>query len=259
MKRDLSAAIIVSLVLHAALLGVIHLAVLPPGRQAVFSGAPADAAAEEAAAPIRVVMAGNAGGAAGGGGTAGLAGGSGAGSEGRRGPPEPLSDPPAALETARSASSGEAPRTGQAASADRSKPAHGEAAADHDEARADEEPANDTAAAGPPGRNRPSAETPALPETQAAHPPRLATSIEPEYPFRARRLGHEGAVTFTVLVGAGGAVLDITLDGSSGYAELDNAARAAVSHASYVPGSSGHPMPIRVRVIFELGSIASES
>lgn len=243
MKRDLPTAIIISLVLHAALLGVLHLAVLPPGRQAALAGAQAGAAADEAAAPIRVVMVD---------GRFGNAGGAGTGSEARRAPRSPLPDPAAALEMARSGSSGEAEGTGRAASADRPKSGNAEAGGHQDEAPADEEPADDTAAAAPPGRNEPSAGTPPPPETQTAHPPRLATAVEPEYPFRARRLGHEGTVTFTVLVGDGGAVLDITLDESSGHAELDKAARAAVSHASYIPGSSRTAMPLRVRVIFEL-------
>ncbi|MFO7781985.1 MAG: energy transducer TonB, partial [Spirochaetia bacterium] len=77
-------------------------------------------------------------------------------------------------------------------------------------------------------------------------------AIDPEYPFRARRLGHEGTVAFTVLVGAGGAVLDITLEESSGYAELDRAAQSAVGGATYISGSLPAPMPLRVRVVFAL-------
>ena len=103
-----------------------------------------------------------------------------------------------------------------------------------------------------PARNTDSIDTQSPAETRTASRPRLATSVKPDYPFRARRLGHEGTVAFTVLVGAGGSVVDIMLDESSGHAELDKAARAAVRHASYVPGSSGRPMPVRVRVVFRL-------
>lgn len=233
MKRDLAAAIIISLVLHAGLLGLLHLATLPLGREAALAGAADSATAVAGAPPMRVVMTErrSRSGAA-------VAEAAGGGSETRRAPPRPLADPAAALEMARSA--------------DGPKPGNSDAAGDYDEAPADEEPAYDTAAAVPPGPNKTSGETSPPPETQTARPPRLLTPVDPEYPFRARRLGYEGTVAFTVLVGAEGSVLDITLDESSGHAELDEAARAAVGHASYIPGSSGSPMPLRVRVVFRL-------
>ena len=262
MKRDLPAAIIISLVLHAVLLGALHVAVLPAGRDAVFRDSAHGATAGGGVAPIRVVMAdrrppgdagdaGRADGAAvrdsvGVGGGAGTAGDAGRGTgEASRRTPERADLPPdagaeAQISAANAHASNELP-----AGRDTSADSAGDSTSD-DRGPAGE-PANDLAA-----HNAASAENPFAPEKRAPRAPRLATPIEPEYPFRARRLGHEGTVAFTVLVGAGGAVLDITLDESSGHAELDRAARAAVSHASYVSGSSRAPMQFRVRVVFEI-------
>jgi TonB family protein len=261
-KRDLSAAIIFSLLLHAVLLGALHVAVLPAGRDMVLANAGEGATAGGGVAPIRVVMAdrrppGDAGGpgrpdgaavpdSVGLGGRAGTAGGAGRGTgEASRRTPERADRPPDAGADAEISATNAHASNDLPAGRDTSADSAGDSTSD-DRGPAGE-PANDLAA-----HSAASAENPFAPETRAPRPPRLATPIEPEYPFRARRLGHEGTVAFTVLVGGGGAVLDITLDESSGHAELDQAARAAVGHASYIPGSSRAPMPLRVRVVFEI-------
>lgn len=82
--------------------------------------------------------------------------------------------------------------------------------------------------------------------------PRPAVPIQPEYPFGARRRGYEGTVVFTVVVSPAGAVLDLRLDQSSGFEELDEAARRAIRNADYLPGSDSDPMAVRVRVVFRL-------
>ncbi len=241
MKRDLPAAIIISLVLHAVLLGALHLAVLPAGRDAAVANVATRATAGGGTAPIRVVMAERRP-------SDGPARADGAGradDEVSRPAPDPADLPPDARAEGE-ASAVDAEGSGEpAAGREPSGESAGDSTAD-DLAPAGEQ-ANELAA-----HNAASAENPSPPETRASRPPRLATPIEPEYPFRARRLGHEGTVAFTVLVGAGGAVLDITLDESSGHAQLDRAARAAVGQASYIPGSSDSPMSLRVRVVFRL-------
>jgi TonB family protein len=267
-KRDLSAAIIISLVLHAALVGALHVAVLSAGRDADFANAGEGAIARGTKAPIRVVMserrtpdgparADGTGrvdrmgvrGDVGDDGGVGVDGGAGdadrAAGEASRSAPAAVDHQPDTRANAEASAANADASTESPAGRDTSAEAAGESTSD-DLAPAGE-PAHDLAA-----HNAVSVEDPSPPEARVARPPRLATPIEPEYPFRARRLGHEGTVAFTVLVGAGGAVLDITLDESSGHAELDRAARAAVSHASYVSGSSRAPMPLRVRVVFEI-------
>lgn len=67
-------------------------------------------------------------------------------------------------------------------------------------------------------------------------PPRDArlTSIdapEPSYPFLAARHGNQGSVYLRVLVGADGKVVSVDIARSSGYVELDNAARRQVMRA----------------------------
>lgn len=238
MKRDLLAAIIISLVLHAVLLGVLHVAGLPAGRDMVLANAGEGVPAGGGVAPIRVVMAdrrppGDAG-------DAGRA----AGEASRRALAAVDHQPDVGANAEASAANAHASND-LPAGRDTSADSAGDSTSD-DRGPAGE-PANDLAA-----HNAASAENPFAPEKRAPRAPRVATPIEPEYPFRARRLGHEGTVAFTVLVGGGGAVLDITLDESSGHAELDRAARTAVSHASYISGSSDSPMPLRVRVVFRL-------
>ncbi len=270
MKRDLPAAIIISLALHAVLLGALHLAVLPTGRDAAFANAGEGATAGGGAAPIRVVMAdrrppGSAARPGGGGRADGTddpgraEGGGGAGTAGdadravaKRLPRAPEA---AAMDVPRGARvTGEAP----AANADASTEPSAGREPSGDPGAGDEMSGDEVSGVAPaqglPAGKGAAAETPSPAETRVPRPPSLAGAIDPEYPFRARRLGHEGTVAFTVLVGAGGAVLDITLEESSGHAELDEAALAAVNHASYVPGSSDSPMSLRVRVVFRLES-----
>ena len=234
MKRDLAAAITVSLVLHAALLGALHVATLPAGRDMVLANAGEGATAGGGPAPIRVVMSDRA---------ARKIGAGRADRPDRNDRGEPLSATAPDTDVARAESTGHASAAKQQAAEAEGQEADSDASGD---VSADLGRAGDGPAPGSPARDG----LPAQPQTD--RPPRLAAPVEPEYPFRARRLGHEGTVAFTVLVGAGGEVLDITLEESSGHAELDEAARAAISRAFYVAGSSRSPMPLRVVVVFQL-------
>lgn len=59
---------------------------------------------------------------------------------------------------------------------------------------------------------------------------------KPPYPVRAVRMRHEGTVILRVLVGVNGSVLDIKIDRSSGYRELDQAAVRAAREWMFNPG-----------------------
>jgi len=248
-KRDLVAAIIISLAVHAGFLGLVPLSVLPTGRDAASAGASDSAVADGGAGSIRVVMVERwSSGAAGGTGDAAGDTNGVVAQRPRRAPesaPLPRGSKSTGDETV-TTGSGAAGGNDQSAGKPPGLSAEASDDAPADGARTDDARVDYTAAAAPLDQNTPP------PESRAARSPRLVTAIEPEYPFRARRLGHEGTVAFTVLVGVDGSVVDMALESSSGHAELDEVARAAVGDASYSPGSSRDPMPLRVRVVFEL-------
>lgn len=65
----------------------------------------------------------------------------------------------------------------------------------------------------------------------------------PKYPERARRWGQEGQVVYEVQVGVDGHVRSITLQSSSGYHLLDEAAAAALRAAQFEPALTlGQPV-----------------
>lgn len=70
-------------------------------------------------------------------------------------------------------------------------------------------------------------------------PARPVKAISPKYPRGARRRGEEGVVEADVTVEADGAVSSVEILKSSGYRELDDAAREAVMKASFTPARSG--------------------
>jgi protein TonB len=71
-----------------------------------------------------------------------------------------------------------------------------------------------------------------LPNSDAAY----LTNPKPGYPPLSRRLGEQGVVTLSVLVGTNGEVQQLDIAKSSGYSRLDEAARKAVSGWRFVPG-----------------------
>lgn len=82
---------------------------------------------------------------------------------------------------------------------------------------------------------------------------RLVYRVEPVYPPTARQARIEGAVTFTVLIGADGSVRQLTVD--KGHPLLVPAALDAVRQWRYEPVvSEGNPVEVmtRVSVIFQL-------
>ena len=70
-------------------------------------------------------------------------------------------------------------------------------------------------------------------------PPRPKRAIRPEYPKGARQRGEQGEVTVEIEVDSEGRVSAVKVVGSSGFAELDDAAVRAVRAATFVPAKSG--------------------
>ena len=80
-------------------------------------------------------------------------------------------------------------------------------------------------------------------------------SIEPEYPFIARKRGLEGVVVLNVTISISGKPVSCDIVDSSGYVELDNAARETVLSAYYEPGSmNGEDIEsnLRISISFQL-------
>jgi TonB family protein len=62
--------------------------------------------------------------------------------------------------------------------------------------------------------------------------------IEPKYPFRARKKGLEGIVILYVTISKSGEPLLCNIADSSGYKDLDNAAKKSVLSSLFQPGTS---------------------
>ncbi|MBF0284184.1 MAG: energy transducer TonB, partial [Magnetococcales bacterium] len=84
----------------------------------------------------------------------------------------------------------------------------------------------EAASAGPPDR---------LPDHRADY----LRNPKPHYPNFARRMGREGVVVLRVEVNAEGAATAVAIARSSGYPELDEAAREAVERWRFVPAQRG--------------------
>jgi protein TonB len=59
----------------------------------------------------------------------------------------------------------------------------------------------------------------------------------PEYPSQSRRLQESGTVQLRFYVGTDGKVIESTVEKSSGYKRLDEAARLALSKCQFKPGT----------------------
>jgi len=80
-------------------------------------------------------------------------------------------------------------------------------------------------------------------------------SINPKYPMTARRRGEQGRVILDVLVSKEGKAASITLVSSSGFTDLDTAAKEAVIQAIFKPGErNGKPVAAsaRMTILFQL-------
>ncbi len=86
-------------------------------------------------------------------------------------------------------------------------------------------------------------------------PPRPRQSIKPDYPSGARRRGEEGSVILNVTINAAGAAQQVEIVESSGFKELDEAARQAVIKARFNPGRISDKRvasQARLTIIFKL-------
>lgn len=85
----------------------------------------------------------------------------------------------------------------------------------------------------------PSAPAVAPKQARVDAPPKPKRTIRPDYPRRARQRGEEGEVTLEICVDAEGRVDAVEVVGSSGFAELDEAAVRAARAARFTPARSG--------------------
>lgn len=72
------------------------------------------------------------------------------------------------------------------------------------------------------------------------NPPHVDTSganMQPSYPSTAVAGGEQGSVGVGALVGSDGKVIKLTIEKSSGFDDLDNAALAAVKGWKFIPAS----------------------
>ena len=80
-------------------------------------------------------------------------------------------------------------------------------------------------------------------------------AINPKYPMNSRRKGEQGRVILDVLVSKDGAATSNTLVSSSGFKDLDAAAKEAVMLAKFKPGArNGKPVDAsaRITILFQL-------
>jgi protein TonB len=80
---------------------------------------------------------------------------------------------------------------------------------------------------------------PALPLTPAHVDPNYLHRPNPVYPALSKRLREEGTVVLRVNLDAQGNVLDITVEKSSSFQRLDQAALEAVKHWRFIPAKRG--------------------
>jgi len=90
---------------------------------------------------------------------------------------------------------------------------------------------------------------PAAPKTVSASQVAYLTPPSPLYPARSRRAGETGTVTVKVLIDPTGRPAQVSVQGSSGHAALDESAVSAVRAARFRPYSEGGiPQPVWVLV-----------
>ncbi len=76
--------------------------------------------------------------------------------------------------------------------------------------------------------------------------------IKPAYPTNAVRNGEEGTVSLAMLIGIDGRVVDAKVEKSSGYQDLDKAARLGLSLCKFKPGSiDGVPQQAWTKILYE--------
>ncbi|MFC2342799.1 MAG: energy transducer TonB [Negativicutes bacterium] len=79
-------------------------------------------------------------------------------------------------------------------------------------------------------------------------PPRLISSVEPAYPERLRRDGIEGVVRLRLIVATDGSVESAEVVDSSGYDEMDSAARSAAYEYTFSPAENSAGDAVRCAI-----------
>lgn len=94
----------------------------------------------------------------------------------------------------------------------------------------------------PPKVETPPSAPPTVAQRQARvdAPPRPKRAIKPDYPKGSRMRGEQGDVVLEIRVTALGTVDKVSVVGSCGFAELDEAAVRAAREAKFTPARSGH-------------------
>ncbi|MGE5147681.1 MAG: TonB family protein [Candidatus Eiseniibacteriota bacterium] len=95
----------------------------------------------------------------------------------------------------------------------------------------------DSGTAGPAGSAADTPQTAALERTAPGFAVGSGANPLPDYPYRARRLGHEGRVVLKVAVGANGVPASVTVEHSSGHDTLDDAALDTVRRWHFTPAT----------------------
>jgi TonB family protein len=94
-------------------------------------------------------------------------------------------------------------------------------------------------------------------------PPRIDMSYphyQPPYPDNAQVSGEQGTVTVNVLVSSGGRVRNVAVAGTSGFADLDNAAVEGVLGWHFIPAVRGGDTVTawtQVKIVFQLPTAAA--
>ncbi len=86
-------------------------------------------------------------------------------------------------------------------------------------------------------------------------PPSPRKAIKPDYPRGARQRGEEGDVKLELRISSRGVVEAVTVVTSSGYPELDEAAKRAVKATRFTPAKSGKksvPTTVQMTLSFRL-------
>jgi len=81
------------------------------------------------------------------------------------------------------------------------------------------------------------APAPPAPQVRVAPLIQAANCQKPDYPSASRRNEEEGTVQLRFLVGIDGKVIESQVEKTSGYARLDEAARAALARCQFKPGT----------------------
>jgi protein TonB len=100
-------------------------------------------------------------------------------------------------------------------------------------------PDSDSGTAGPSGAAADAPEVAAIERTAPGFAVGSGANPLPDYPYRARRLGHQGKVVLRVAVSPNGMPVEVEIARSSGHDSLDDAALDTVRHWRFTPAKVG--------------------